>query len=113
MHIERFRNEFNRLKGVYATDQVVLFRNPLELYDMNTGKVIAQFDSLEEALAFKIDGKTLEERVSAWTEIVFPVEHGGSGSEIAVYNHPAGGWSHSPKRTLLIPPSVRAEALLP
>lgn len=80
MHIERFRNEFNRLNGVYATDQVVLFRNPLELYDMNTGKVIAQFDSLEEALAFKIDGKTLEERVSAWTEIVFPVEHGGRGS---------------------------------
>ena len=80
MHIERFRNEFNRLNGVYATDQVVLFRNPLELYDMKTGNVIAQFDSLEEALAFKIDGKTLEERVSGWTEIVFPVEHGGRGS---------------------------------
>lgn len=80
MHIEKFKSEFKRLNGVYATNQVVLFRNPLELYNLSTGEVIASFDSLEDALAFKIDGKTLEERVSAWTEIVFPVEHGGRGS---------------------------------
>lgn len=80
MHINRFKSEFKRLNGVYATDKVVLFRNPLELYDLSTNTVIASFKNLEEALAYVIDGKTLEERVSAWTEIVFPIEHGGRGS---------------------------------
>lgn len=80
MHIEKFKTEFNRLNGVYATEQVVLFRNPLELYNLTTGEVIATFNNLEEALSYVIDGKTLEQRVAGWTEIVFPVEHGGRGS---------------------------------
>lgn len=79
MQLDKFKREFKRLNGVYATDRVVLLRNPLELYDLATGQTIATFKSIDEALAFKIDGKTLEQRVSAWTEIVFPVEHGGRG----------------------------------
>lgn len=77
MQLDRFKHEFKRLNGVYATDKVVLFRNPLELYSLTTGKIIASFNSLDEALHFEIDGKTLEQRISAWTEITFPVEHGG------------------------------------
>lgn len=79
MQLDRFKHEFKRLNGVYATDKVVLFRNPLELYSLTTGKIIASFNSLDEALHFEIDGKTLEQRISAWTEITFPVEHGGRG----------------------------------
>lgn len=79
MQLDRFKREFKRLNGVYATDKVVLLRKPLELYNLATGEVIASFDSLDEALAYEIEGKTLEQRVSAWTEIVFPVEHGGRG----------------------------------
>lgn len=79
MQLDRFKREFKRLNGVYATDKVVLLRKPLELYDLATGEVIASFNSLDEALAYEIEGKTLEQRVSAWTEIVFPVEHGGRG----------------------------------
>lgn len=79
MQLDKFKREFKRLNGVYATDRVVLLRNPLELYDLATGQTIATFKSIDEALAFEIDGKTLEQRVSAWTEIVFPVEHGGRG----------------------------------
>ena len=79
MQLDKFRSEFKRLNGVYATDEVVLFRKPLELYNLTTGETIATFKSLDEALAFEIDGKTLQQRVSAWTEIVFPVEHGGRG----------------------------------
>ena len=85
MQLDRFKHEFKRLNGVYATDKVVLFRNPLELYSLTTGKIIASFNSLDEALHFEIDGKTLEQRISAWTEITFPVEHGGRG----------GGWPSS------------------
>lgn len=29
MQLDRFKHEFKRLNGVYATDKVVLFRNPL------------------------------------------------------------------------------------
>lgn len=79
MQLDKFRSEFKRLNGVYATDEVVLFRKPLELYNLTTGETIATFKNLDEALAFEIDGKTLQHRVSAWTEIVFPVEHGGRG----------------------------------
>lgn len=79
MRIEHFKRDFKRLNGIYTSDKVVLFRKPLELYDLATEKVLASFKDLDEALAYKIDGKTLEERVSAWTEITFPVEHGGRG----------------------------------
>lgn len=90
MQLDRFKQEFKRLNGVYATDKVVLLRNPLELYNLATGQTIATFNSLDEALAFEIDGKTLEQRVSAWTEIVFPVEHGGRGSSSGMGF--TGGW---------------------
>lgn len=80
MHIDKFKHDFKRLNGVYATDTVILLRKPLELYNLATGKTIATFDSLGEALRFEIDGKTLEQRVADWTEIVFPMEHGGRGS---------------------------------
>lgn len=80
MQLDRFKHEFKRLNGIYATDKMVLFRNPLELYSLTTGKTIASFSSLDEALRYEIDGKTLEQRIGAWTEITFPLEHGGRGS---------------------------------
>lgn len=80
MQLDRFKHEFKRLNGIYATDKMVLFRNPLELYSLTTGKVIASFDSLDDALRYEINGKTLEQRIGAWTEITFPDEHGGRGS---------------------------------
>lgn len=93
MQIERFKHDFKRLNGVYATEKVVLFRNPLELYNLSTGKVIASFRDLDEALAFEIDGVTLEKRIAAWTEITFPVEHGGRGSGSGMGF--SGGWPSS------------------
>ncbi len=80
MHIDKFKRDFKRLNGVYATDKVVLLRKPLELYNLATGKTIATFRDLDEALRFELDGKTLEQRVADWTEITFPIEHGGRGS---------------------------------
>ncbi len=80
MRIERFKHDFKRLNGIYATDKLVLFRDPLELYSLTTGKVIAQFKDLDEALHFEIEGVTLEKRVAEWTEIVFPAIGGGRGS---------------------------------
>lgn len=79
MHIDKFEHDFNKLNGVYATDRVILFRNPLELYDMSTGQIIAAFKSLDEALAYEINGKTLEQRIASRAEIVFPIDNGGRG----------------------------------
>lgn len=79
MNINTFRHDFKRLNGVYATPQIVLFRKPLELYNLETKEVIAEFDSLDEALAYEIDGITLEKRVSDWTSIAFPSLSGGRG----------------------------------
>ena len=93
MQIEQFKRDFKRLNGVYATDKVVLFRQPLELYSLANNKTIATFNSLDEALAYEIDGKTLEQRVADWTEITFPVEHGGRGSSSGMGF--SGGWPSS------------------
>lgn len=93
MQIEKFKSDFKRLNGVYATDKVVLLREPLELYSLATGKTIAEFKDLDEALAYKLDGKTLEQRIAAWTEITFPVEHGGRGSSSGMGF--SGGWPSS------------------
>lgn len=79
MELNTFRHQFKRLGGVYATDSVALMRKPLELIKLSTGETIASFDSLDEALAYELDGKTIEERVKSWTEIVFPHEFGGRG----------------------------------
>ena len=93
MRIDEFKHDFNKLNGVYATDRVILFRNPLELYNMNTGQIIAKFQNLDEALAYEINGKTLEQRISSWNEIVFPVDYGGRGSSSGLGF--SGGWPSS------------------
>ena len=50
MHIDKFKSDFKRIGGVFATKQLILFRDPLELYSLVENKVVAQFDSLDEAL---------------------------------------------------------------
>ena len=86
MQIEQFKREFEELNGVYAIpDKVVLTREPLELLDLATNQVIASFDSLDDALAFEINGKTLEQRVADWTEITFKRD-GGMGWQLRVVN---------------------------
>lgn len=94
MHIEKFKRDFKRLNGVYATDKVVLLHKPLELYSLATGKTIATFKDLDEALAYKLDGKTLEQRIADWTEITFKRDGGrGSTSGMSTFSfgHASGG----------------------
>ena len=102
MHIEKFKHDFKRLGGVYATDKLVLFRKPLELFSLTANKVIATFDSLYDALAYEIEGKTLEERVKGWEEITFPLEFGGNGSGSGMGfggKWPSAGGGNSPDNT--------------
>ena len=80
MEINNFKRDFKQLGGVYITEKIALFRNPLELYNLTTNTVIASFGSLDEALNYELNGKTLEKHISSWEAIVFPVEFGGRGS---------------------------------
>lgn len=95
MRIAEFKRNFKHLGGVYATDDIVLFRKPLELYNLTTGETIATFKDLNEAIDYEIEGKTLLERVSEWTEIKFPVIHGGNGGSSGLGNW-TGKFSHAP-----------------
>lgn len=93
MKIEKFKRDFKRLNGVYATDKVVLLRDPLELFNLATGKTIATFKDLDEALAYEIDGKTLEQRVADWTGITFKLDGGrGSTSGMSTFS-----FGHAPR----------------
>lgn len=78
MQIEKFKRDFKRLNGVFFEGDWVLFRVPLQLYNLKTEETI-DFESLEEALNYNLNGETLEKQVSSWEAIIFPVEHGGRG----------------------------------
>ena len=79
MQLDRFKHEFKRLNGIYATDKMVLFRNPLELYSLTTGKVIASFDSLVMRLTERLlnsgsaHGRRSRSRLSTAAEAAVPV----------------------------------------
>ncbi|NCC06729.1 MAG: hypothetical protein EOM30_01475 [Clostridia bacterium] len=93
MEINNFKRDFKQLGGVYITEKIALFRNPLELYNLTTNTVIASFGSLDEALNYELNGKTLEKHISSWEAIVFPVEFGGRGSGSGMGF--SGGWPSS------------------
>lgn len=87
MKVETFRREFRQLNGVYvAPPSVVLFRRPLELYDLERGETIATFRNLDEALAYELNGKTLQQLVADWESITFTIAGGrGSGSGLGSF----------------------------
>lgn len=78
MQIDKFKRDFKRLNGVFFEGDWILFRTPLQLYNTQTEETI-DFNSLEEALNYNLNGKTLEKQIASWEAIVFPVEHGGRG----------------------------------
>lgn len=74
-------------------DSWVLFRKPLQLYNLETGETV-DFKNLDEALRYELDGKTLEQRISKWTCIAFKRDGGrGSGSGLSTFKfgHAGGG----------------------
>lgn len=79
MTINKFKRDFARLNGAYITDNVILLRQPLELYSLVESATLATFGSLDEALNHQLDGKQLKQYVDGWDEITFPPEFGGRG----------------------------------
>ena len=75
-----FRHEFKQANGVLITDGYILFRKPLELYDMKNN-ISVFFKTLGEAYEFKINDKTIKEIITDASIDLFKMKlEGGSGA---------------------------------
>lgn len=93
MQINDFKRDFARLNGACVTARVVLLREPLELYDLRSGETITAFGSLDDALAYVLNGHTLASYVRKWGGIPLPVKNGGGRS--SSLDAWTGGFSHA------------------
>lgn len=87
-----FLHEFRQRSGVRIGSSYILFRNPLELLDMDTLNSVP-FNNMEEAFGYKVDGETIEDYVNRSTLDIFKaIYDGGRGSDSGVtgtfkFNH--------------------------
>lgn len=82
MRIDIFKHEFKQLNGVMLTDTIMLFRRPLELYDMANNTTISTFKgkNLDIVLPYEIDGKTIQQIIEGLPSMPNIVLNGGRGS---------------------------------
>lgn len=90
-----FRHEFKQSGGVHLTENHILFRKPLELYDVKND-ISVFFKTLDEAYQFKIGDKTIKDIITEATIDIFKVRcDGGSGagspSQSFKFGHAGGG----------------------
>ena len=86
--------------GVLLNSSVILFRKPLELWDMDTGKTIAEFkgNDVEVVLDYELDGKTIRSIIEGWKHIPVIALHKRGGDSGMGYTHrgiPKGGMGGS------------------
>lgn len=79
MRLEQFRYEFKRINGFYLTPDVLMFRKPVELWNERTNKSIT-FKTVDEALDYELDGKTVRDIILAMDELHIPDMTGGRGA---------------------------------
>ena len=80
MQILKFKYDFGRVNGMYVTKDIIMFRRPIELYDLSTGETLATFTNLDDALNYVIEGRTIAEIVEGMDELTAPTDEGGRGS---------------------------------
>lgn len=64
MQIDTFKRQFRQLNGVTLEDSWVLFRRPLQLYNLEAEATIS-FENLDDALSHALDGVTLGVTIGA------------------------------------------------
>lgn len=89
MRIETFRHEFKQRNAVMLTDNIMLFRKPLELYDMAADKTIATFKgkNIDVVLSYEINGKTVQQIIESWAEMPVIDLNGGRGGGSGMGNY--------------------------
>ena len=80
MQILKFKYDFGRVNGMYVTKDIIMFRRPIELYDLSTGETLATFTNLDDALSYVVEGRTIAEIVEGMDELTAPSDEGGRGS---------------------------------
>lgn len=116
MQVNTFKREFKKRNAVMLTDSVMLFRNPLELYDLETNKTIAVFkgSNVDSVLPFEIDGITVRRIIESWDKMPVIVLTGGRGSSSGInsYNQkwPSAGRNSKDRTTTDYPARMNVKA---
>ena len=80
MKIEKFKRLFKNCNGFYLTDDVILFRKPLELWNTRTNESV-EFKNIEECLRYTLqDGQTVREIIYTLNDLSIPAIDGGRGA---------------------------------
>lgn len=114
MTIGLFRHEVREIKGFYVVPDVILFTDPLELWNERTDKSI-KFKTLDEALAYEINGKTIHDYVLDMETLNIPDFTGGRGASSGQqktfkFGHAGGSGSGNDKNILPAYANVRIKA---
>lgn len=94
MRIEHFRYLFGGLDGFYLTNNVLMFRRPIEIWNAETGES-ATFRTVDEALDHVIDGETVRSIIERSDALKIELVNGGrgasDGSGTFKFGHAGGG----------------------
>lgn len=92
-----FEHLFKQSGGVRLDDHHILFRKPVELFNISTGESIS-FKSLDEALEHDFNGETIREYIKKASPDLFSIKlqggRGGSsgmGNQTFKFGHASGG----------------------
>lgn len=94
MLISTFKHEFKSRGGVLLNSSVILFRKPLELWNMETGETIAEFkgNDVEVVLDYELDGKKIRDIISGWSRMPVIALHKRGGDSGMSYTHKGIPW---------------------
>lgn len=89
MRIDTFKHEFKQLNSVMLTNNIILFRRPLELYDMARDITLATFKgrNVDAVLTFEIGGKTVQQIIESWANVPTIALTGGRGGDSGMNNY--------------------------
>lgn len=69
MKISDFKRIVKLTNGFYLTDDVIMFRKPVELWNEKTNESV-KFKSIDEALEYKLDGIKVKDMIANLNELV-------------------------------------------
>lgn len=69
MKISDFKRIVKLTNGFYLTDDVIMFRKPVELWNEKTSESV-KFKSIDEALEYKLDGIKVKDIIANLNELV-------------------------------------------
>lgn len=106
MEINEFKRVFKRdINFFNVTDDVILFNNPLHVWDARTEETF-KYKNLDDALEHVVDGKKIIEYVNEWDGSLKLHGSGGSGSKSGKKFNPFDG-AGKPSHTVdLLPASM-------